>query len=114
MTAALPLFDYDQACRLKAEGMERVSGHSPGFSEQAYQALVRVAKRQLVLFADDLIAELNGLQPNHCNAWGPIYQRAVRDGVIQRTTEVRPSRVVSKRARLCPVYLSLIRDPRSA
>lgn len=113
MTAALPLFDYDHARRLKAEGMASVSGHSPGFSEQAYQALVRVAKRQLVLFADDLVAELKGLQPNHCNAWGPIYQRAVRDGVIQRSREVRPSRVASKRCRLCPVYFSLIHDPRS-
>lgn len=108
------LFDYGEACRLKAEGMARATAHAPNFSEVAYAALVRIAKRQRVLFADDLIAELNGLKPNHPNAIGPCWQRAVHEGVIQRTNQVKPSHVASKRARLCPVYLSLILDPRSS
>lgn len=114
MTATLPLFDYDQGRRLKAQGMASVSGHSPGFSEQAYAALVRVAKRQLVLFADDLIAELNGLKPPHPNAIGPCWQRAVHEGIIQRTNQVRNSHDPAKRARACPIYFSQIFDPRSS
>lgn len=113
MTTTLPLFDYDAGRRLRNEGMASVSKHSPNFSEQAYAALTRIAKRQLVLFADDLIAELDGLKPPHPNAIGPAWQRAVHEGLIQRTNQVRNSHDPAKRARSCPVYLSRVFDPRS-
>lgn len=115
-TAALPLFDFATARRLKAEGMERVSGHSPEYFALAYAALERVARRQLILCADDLTQELRGVarERPHPNIIGPIFQQAVRNRVIQRTTEMRHSADPIKRGRMIPVYFSLIHDPRSS
>jgi hypothetical protein len=105
---ALPLFDFALANRLKTDGMAQVAAHAPIYSALAYAALVRIARRQLVLHADDLIAELNGLKPPHPNAIGPCWQRAVHEGLIQRTNQVRASHDPVKRARMCPVYFSLV------
>jgi hypothetical protein len=110
MTAALPLFDYDASQRMRNTGMKQVVEHAPEYFALAYAALERVARRQRVLFADDLTAELRSVSRErpHPNIMGPIFQHAVRNQLIQRTTEVRASADPRKRGRLCPVYFSLV------
>lgn len=113
-TAALPLFDFAAGRRAKQSSMAQVSEHSPEYFAQAYAALTRVARRQLILCADDLTQELRGVarERPHPNIMGPIFQMAIRKKIIQRSREVRASADPCKRGRLCPVYFSLIHDPR--
>ncbi len=105
---ALPLFDHAAALALRDEGMERAAEHSPRFADAAYAAIERIARRQLVLFTDDLTDELHGLKPNHPNCYGSIWMRAVRNRLIQRTKETRMSRDPKKHGHQQPIYFSLI------
>lgn len=107
---ATDLFSYAEGQARKQSGMAQVSEHSPEYFAQAYAALTRVARRQLILCADDLTQELRGVaraRP-HPNIMGPIFQHAVRNHVIQRTTEMRASADPTKRGRMIPVYFSLV------
>lgn len=109
-TAALPLFDFAAGQRAKQSGMAQVSEHSPEFFAQAYAVPPRVARRQLILCADDLTQELRGVarERPHGNIIGPIWQLAIRNGLVQRTTEMRASADPTKRGRMIPVYFSLV------
>lgn len=113
-TAALPLFDFAIGQASKRAGMAQVAEHSPEYFALAYAALERIARRQLILCADDLTQELRGVSRErpHGNIIGPIWQLAIRNGLVQRTTEMRPSADPTKRGRMIPVYFSLIHDPR--
>lgn len=114
MMTGLPLLDYDAGQRAKKEGMALAASHSPSFSDAANEALVRIARRQLTVHTDDLLRELGSIRPNHPNAFGAVWARAIHEGVIQRTTERRRSADPKKHCHEYPVYLSLIRDPRSS
>jgi len=109
---AADLFSYAEGQARKREGMAQVAEHSQEYFALAYAALERVARRQLVLCADDLTQELRGVSRErpHPNISGPIWQLAIRNGMLQRTTEVRPSADPCKRGRMLPVYFSLIRS----
>lgn len=82
-------------------------GKSPCWSERAYEALIRVARRQEKLFADDLRAELRE-PPVHHNAFGSVWMRAIRDGVIVRTAETTHSREAIRHKHRYPIYSSKI------
>jgi hypothetical protein len=80
---------------------------APLWSERAYAALLRVARRQEKLFTDDVRRELQE-DPAHYNCWGSIYMRAIRDGVITRTAETRHSAIPSLHRHRYTVYASNI------
>jgi hypothetical protein len=110
MTAA-DLFDYAESVRRRDEGMRLAAAHSPRFADEAFEAIKRVALRQVHVHVDDIIAECTA-RPAHPNAWGQVWTRAIREGVIQRTNQTRPSRDPAKHAHRYAVYFSLIFDPR--
>jgi len=64
----------------------------PVWKELAYAALLRVAERQAWVHRDDVAAEC-GLSPHHANAWGAVWLKAVKQGVLvdkgrsRRTTD---------------------------
>jgi hypothetical protein len=53
----------------------------PVWKELAYAALLRVAERQAWVHRDDVAAEC-GLSPHSANAWGAVWLKAVRQGVL--------------------------------
>jgi hypothetical protein len=54
---------------------------------------------------DDVLA-IFGEAPAHPNAWGAVWARAIRDGVIRRGSLVRESRAPRKHRHCYPVYVS--------
>jgi hypothetical protein len=91
--------------------MAQAVAHSPRFADEALEAIKRVARRQIHVLVDDVLAECKA-RPNHPNAFGAVWMRAIREGIIQRTNQVRPSKDPAKHAHNYPIYFSLIRDPR--
>lgn len=106
-TAALPLFDFAAGQRARDAGMKLAAEHSPDFSVEAYAAIKRVASRQIHVFVDDVLAECKAT-PNHHNAWGAVYMRAIREGVLQRTNQVKASADPRKHSHRYPIYFSLV------
>jgi hypothetical protein len=53
----------------------------PLWKELAYAALLRVAERQAWVHRDDVAKEC-GLSPHHPNAWGAVWLKAVKAGVL--------------------------------
>lgn len=109
MNASAPdLFAFSEAKARRDAGMAQAEAHAPGFSALAYAAIERVARRQGSVHVDDVIAE--GLPPApHPNVWGAVWARAIRAGLIARTTETRPCRRDPKKhAHRYPVYLSRV------
>ena len=106
----IDLFTYAKS--LRNAGMASAEQHSPEFSVAAYEAIERVAQRQVHIHVDDILSE-DVPAPNHPNAWGAVWARAIRNRVIQRTTETRLCKTdIGKHAHRYPVYFSLIYDPR--
>ena len=86
----------------------------PDFATAAYVAIRAVALRQELLYVDDIRRQCL-LEPSHFNAWGPVWMRAIRDGLIERTGQYRKSTDPKKHAHQYPVYRSLLfRAQRSA
>lgn len=104
----LDLLSYGQKQRDK--GMSRAESAQerdrPGSIEEAFNALVSIAHRQAEIHANDL----RHVKLERFNAWGSIWQRAVREGIIARTDRVRPCVDPKKAAHLSPVYRSLVRE----
>jgi hypothetical protein len=86
----------------------------PNWSQIAYQAIENIARRQVHIHIDHVLCA--GVpQPHHPNAWGSVWMRAIRNGIIQRSSETRPCTVDPiKNAHRYPVYFSRIYDPRTA
>jgi hypothetical protein len=61
----------------------------PDFAEAAYAAICHVARRQSEVHVDDILRHCK-VKPSHYNAWGAVWMRAIKDGVIVRTGMVRP------------------------
>jgi hypothetical protein len=81
----------------------------PEFAEAAYAAIRTVAEKQSTVHVDDVLA-ICTVAPCHYNAWGAVWMRAIRDGVIVHSGQVRPCRTDTKKnAHRSPVYRSLIR-----
>lgn len=111
MNGQLDLLEYARS--LRDTGMARAQqAQGPEWSELAYAAIERVARRQVHVHVDHVLSE-DIPEPHSPNAWGAVWMRAIRNGVIQRSNQVRPCTVHKrKHAHLYPVYLSLIHDPR--
>jgi hypothetical protein len=62
---------------------------NPDFAEVAYAAICHVARRQAEIHVDDVLRFCK-VKPSHSNAWGSVWQRAIRDGVLLRTGTVKP------------------------
>jgi hypothetical protein len=104
------LFDHAQrGAQLRDAGMQLAvqaqDGKCPEWSELAYAAIVRIAERQEEVHVDDLRREFR-LKPDHPNAFGWPWQRAVRDGVLVHSGRMRPSADPKKHRHQYPVYFS--------
>lgn len=84
---------------------------SPGWGDLAYAAIRDIAARQETVHVDDVLTEFS-LPPHHPNAWGGVWMRAIRNGVIERTGTVRHCRTdIGKHSHLYPVYRSKLWRP---
>ena len=79
----------------------------PDFAQAAYMAIRAVALRQETLFVDDVLRQCL-VTPSHPNAFGAVWMRAIRDGVIEPTGQRRKSSDPKKHAHQYPIYRSLI------
>jgi hypothetical protein len=99
---------YTVARELRDAGMAQAAERAPTWSARAYDAIVRVARRQPEVHIDDMLAERLP-PPNHPNAWGAVWARAIKDRIIERTLETRPCRTdPAKHAHRYPVYRSRV------
>lgn len=104
----LPLFDLPTAQRARDEGMAQAADHAGLlWGEFAYMALKGLAVTRRELHTDDL-AEACPWEPASPNAWGGIWMRALRAGLIERTGELRPSKQPAKHRHAYPCYRSLV------
>lgn len=110
---ATDLFAYAAAKALRDVGMSRAErAQGQRWSDIAYAAIERVARRQVHVHVDDVLRE--GVPPPaHFNAWGAAWLRAIRNGLIQRSNQTRPCTVdPNKHAHRYVIYFSRIHDPR--
>ena len=112
MTGSQPdLFDHaTRAAQLRDTGMALAiaaqDNKLPAWSELAYAAIVSLAKRQPTVHVDDVLREFP-LRPDHPNAWGAVWMRAIKNGVIFRSGESRPCLTdCGKHRHVYPVYRS--------
>ena len=97
-----------QEIQLKLEGMDHVSAASdPVWREYAYLTLLEVAAQRKTVHVDDLHAVI-AWHPASPNAWGGVWQRAIRRGVLAKTGLYRPTRLPGKHAHDYPCYRSLV------
>lgn len=116
MIEGLPLFDHaiaerrrDRGIGLAAEAQDR---SVPDWGERAYEAIARLAEVQAEIHVDDVLRVFM-TKPEHPNAWGSVWQRAIRDGLIERTGRVKPSADAKKNSHNYPIYRSAAyRGPR--
>lgn len=86
---------------------EAEAAEQPGFKALAYATILRLAREQLTVHIDDVLAACP-VRPRHPNAWGAVWMQAIREGVIVRTGEMRHSTDPRKNKHLYPVYRSLV------
>lgn len=91
MMEAASLFDW--AAEARDAGMAEAALAetlvNPDFAEVAYAAICHVARRQSEVHVDHVLAFCT-IGPSHYNAWGAVWMRAIREGVILKTGMVRP------------------------
>jgi hypothetical protein len=107
MTAqlTLPFALREAGMSLAAAAQERAS---PGWSDRAFAEMRRLARQQETVFTDDLTPFLEQDPAPHFNAIGSIWLRAVKAGIIERTSATRWSTDPKKHAHACPVYRSMV------
>lgn len=102
----------ETATRLRDTGMalaaEAQDNAVPNWSALAYMAILAVARVQDTVHQND-IAKIFPHQPAHPNAWGQPWRRAIKDGAIERTGELRACEDARKHRHNSPVYRSRIR-----
>lgn len=81
---------------------------APEWAELAYRTIVAIAQRQATVHIDDVLrADIP--QPEHPNAGGSVWQRAIREGVIVHSGRVRPCTAdARKNKHQYPIYTSRI------
>ncbi|MGU3403400.1 hypothetical protein [Methylobacterium brachiatum] len=85
---------------------EAEAHRQPAFAVAAYAAILSVATRQGTLHVDDVLPACS-VRPASPNAWGSVWQKAIRDGVIVKTGRTRPCATDRrKHAHEYPVYAS--------
>jgi hypothetical protein len=83
--------------------------------DAAFQAIKCIAITQATVHVDDVAQAISGWlpEPEHANAWGSVWRKALRHGLIARTGEVKGAGTsfpahAHKHARAYPIYRSLI------
>lgn len=105
--SAAPLLEWtrDKGMGLAADAEDRAQ---PDFAERAYAAICAVALRQSTVHVDDVL-KVCFVKPHHANAWGAVWVRAIKTGVIERTGTVRPCMTdIKKHKHQYPIYRSTI------
>lgn len=105
MTPERDLFAY--ADERRNRGMASAISGQPDWGETAYLAICDIARRQRTVHVDDVLAVVSA-KPRHPNAWGSIWMRAIREGIIERTGLVRKSEDAKKNSHQYPIYRSLM------
>lgn len=93
----------DAGMEAAAEAEDR---RQPAFAVAAYAAILSVATRQATVHVDDVLTAC-AVRPTSPNAWGSVWKRAIREGVIVKTGRTRPC--ATDRRKNCheyPVYAS--------
>jgi hypothetical protein len=110
------LFSWADGAALRDAGMmtaaEAQEHEQPGWAERAYQAIIAVARQRASVHVDDVLRVFPE-QPAHPNAWGSVWQKAIREGVITRSGTVRETQDRRKHRHQYPVYLSAVFAPGS-
>ena len=94
---------------LRDDGMKlAVEAEGQEWADRAFLAIIDVALAKPTVHVNDVL-EIFPDPPRHHNAWGAVWMRAIRAGVIQRTGTTAPCVSAQKHARQAPVYRSEIR-----
>ncbi len=106
------LFSRSEGTVLRDRGMAIANAaqerDAPGWSNRAYAAIVRVARAQPTVHIDDVRLVFAEKAPGHPRAWGAVWTRAIKAGVIETTGTVRKTTDRRKHCHPCPVYRSLV------
>jgi hypothetical protein len=91
MAQQLSFDDYAAGCArdvgiVEAEFAEALVSD---FGEVAYAAICHVARRQVEVHVDDILRHCK-VQPSHPNAWGAVWLKAIKEGILLRTGTVKP------------------------
>lgn len=104
--------DFDAARQHRDAGMARAAEHAErvcdGWAEQAYAFLVTFAKRTDLFISEDVsdASKAEGLpQPPTDRAWGSVYRRAIKAGVIVQDGSGRSRR---RHCSICPRWRSMV------
>lgn len=82
-----------------------------GFTDRAYEVIRGIALKQPTVHIDDFLA-VSDLKPDHPNAFGAPWMRAIRNGVLERTGTIAPcKRDPKKHGHNYPIYRSKIYTP---
>lgn len=108
--AGLPTLDAARSAR--NHGMQVAIDHAedraPGWGDVAYQFLVRYAASHCRFISEDVSdasKKWGMVQPPTDRAWGSVYRKAVRNGVIAQDGVGRSRR---RHASICPMWRSLV------
>ena len=89
-------------------GMQRAAeAQGTQWGQYAYDLLEGLALAQPEVHTDDLAAVIEW-HPAHFNAYGAVWQRALRAGLLEKTGRTRPSKDPNKNAHEYPVYKSRV------
>jgi hypothetical protein len=91
-----------------AAAIEHADRSDPGWSSRAYSLLCRYAETHEFFISEDVSDHSKSIgmsQPPTDRAWGPLYRRAQRDGVIVQDGSGRSRR---RHASICPRWRSLV------
>lgn len=95
----------DEGMAAAAEAQDRASAM---WTERAYRAIVAVARKQSTVHVDDVLVEFHDI-PTHPNAWGQVWRRALKSGVLgDDVVGMRTSDDPLKHRHRYPVYRSLM------
>jgi hypothetical protein len=107
----IDLFSWSKGAALRDAGMAIASAAqeraAPGWADRAYAAIVAVALAQDTVHVDD-VRLIFKEAPSHPNAWGAVWTRAIKDGVIAATGTIRRTTDPRKHRHSYPIYRSLI------
>jgi hypothetical protein len=102
------LFDLMAGRERRDAGMELAqAAQGTAWSVYCYGLLEGLARHLPELHTDDL-ARVIEWHPAHFNAYGAVWSRAIRSGLLAKTGRSRPSKQRGKNAHEYPVYRSLV------
>ena len=102
------MFDLMAGRQNRDSGMAQAAeAQGTQWGEYAYRLLEELAAELPEVHTDDL-ARVIEWHPAHFNAYGAVWSRAIRSGLLTRTGRLRPSKQPGKNAHEYPVYRSLV------